>query len=156
MNLAEFSNKYIESVLNSSMVFDYSNHYYHNNTLDSFEEFHLSTKDFEEFKELSLEEKYNADDKIQSEINQLKKVTNKEGFIEMDARFDVLKTALHQSKLKLIDEFKNEIVQVLEGEIIKRYFYREGMYAYFIATNEDVFEAQEILNDQNKYQKILK
>ena len=153
---SEFSNKYIESVLNSSMVFDYSNHYYHNNTLDSFEEFHLSTKDFEEFKELSLEEKYNADDKIQSEINQLKKVTNKEGFIEMDARFDVLKTALHQSKLKLIDEFKNEIVQVLEGEIIKRYFYREGMYAYFIATNEDVFEAQEILNDQNKYQKILK
>ena len=144
---SEFSNKYIESVLNSSMVFDYSNHYYHNNTLDSFEEFHLSTKDFEEFKELSLEEKYNADDKIQSEINQLKKVTNKEGFIEMDARFDVLKTALHQSKLKLIDEFKNEIVQVLEGEIIKRYFYREGMYAYFIATNEDVFEAQEILND---------
>ena len=153
---SEFSNKYIESVLNSSMVFDYSNHYYHNNTLDSFEEFHLSTKDFEEFKELSLEEKYNADDKIQSEINQLKKVTNKEGFMEMDARFDVLKTALHQSKLKLIDEFKNEIVQVLEGEIIKRYFYREGMYAYFIATNEDVFEAQEILNDQNKYQKILK
>mgnify|MGYP000173658840 FL=1 len=153
---SEFSNKYIESVLNSSMVFDYSNHYYHNNTLDSFEEFHLSTKDFEEFKELSLEEKYNADDKIQSEINQLKKVTNKEGFIEMDASFDVLKTALHQSKLKLIDEFKNEIVQVLEGEIIKRYFYREGMYAYFIATNEDVFEAQEILNDQNKYQKILK
>jgi len=153
---SEFSNKYIESVLNSSMVFDYSNHYYHNNTLDSFEEFHLSTKDFEEFKELSLEEKYNADDKIQSEINQLKKVTNKEGFIEMDARFDVLKTALHQSKLKLIDEFKNEIVQVLEGEIIKRYFYREGMYAYFIATNEDVFEAQEILNDQNKYKKILK
>ncbi len=55
---SEFSNKYIESVLNSSMVFDYSNHYYHNNTLDSFEEFHLSTKDFEEFKELSLEEKY--------------------------------------------------------------------------------------------------
>jgi len=153
---SEFSNKYIESVLNSSMVFDYSNHYYHNNTLDSFEEFHLSTKDFEEFKELSLEEKYNADDKIQSEINQLKKVTNKEGFIEMDASFDVLKTALHQSKLKLIDEFKNEIVQVLEGEIIKRYFYREGMYAYFIATNEDVFEAQEILNDQNKYKKILK
>ena len=153
---SEFSNKYIESVLNSSMVFDYSNHYYHNNTLDSFEEFHLSTKDFEEFKELSLEEKYNADDKIQSEINQLKKVTNKEGFIEMDASFDVLKTALYQSKLKLIDEFKNEIVQVLEGEIIKRYFYREGMYAYFIATNEDVFEAQEILNDQNKYQKILK
>ena len=153
---SEFSNKYIESVLNSSMVFDYSNHYYHNNTLDSFEKFRLSTKDFEEFKELSLEEKYNADDKIQSEINQLKKVTNKEGFIEMDASFDVLKTALHQSKLKLIDEFKNEIVQVLEGEIIKRYFYREGMYAYFIATNEDVFEAQEILNDQNKYQKILK
>lgn len=153
---SEFSNKYIESVLNSSMVFDYSNHYYHNNTLDSFEEFHLSTKDFEEFKELSLEEKYNADDKIQSEINQLKKVTNKEGFIEMDASFDVLKTALHQSKLKLIDEFKNEIVQVLEGEIIKRYFYREGMYAYFIATNEDVFEAQEILNDQNKYTKNIK
>ena len=153
---SEFSNKYIESVLNGSMVFDYSNDYYYNNTVDSFEEFRLSTKDFEEFKQLSLREKYNADDKIQTEINQLKKITNKEGFIEMDASFDILKKALHQSKLKLINEFKSEIISVLEGEIIKRYFYREGMYAYFIATNEDVFEAQEILNDQKKYQKILK
>ena len=153
---SEFSNKYIESVLNGSMVFDYSNDYYYNNTVDSFEEFRLSTKDFEEFKQLSLRKKYNADDKIQTEINQLKKITNKEGFIEMDASFDILKKALHQSKLKLINEFKSEIISVLEGEIIKRYFYREGMYAYFIATNEDVFEAQEILNDQKKYQKILK
>ena len=152
----ESSNKYIESVLNSSMVFDYSNHYYHNNTLESFEGFHLSGKDFEQFKEMSLQDKYNTDDKIQIEINQLKTATEKEGFMEMNASFEALKKALHQSKLKLFNEFKSDIITVLEGEIIKRYFYREGMYSYFIATNEQVFEAQKIMNNQNKYQGILK
>ena len=150
------SNKFIESLLNSSVVFDFANLYYHNNTLKTFEDFRLSTKDYDQFKELSLQEKYNADDIIQKEINHLKSQIHKEGFSETDASFEALKIAIDESKLKLIDAFKSDIISVLEGEIIKRYFYREGMYDYFINKNEAVFEAQKLINNQNKYLSILK
>ena len=150
------SNKFIESLLNSSVVFDFANLYYHNNTLKTFEYFRLSTKDYDQFKELSLQEKYNAGDIIQKEINHLRRQIHKEGFLETDASFEALKIAIDESKLKLINTFKSDIISVLEGEIIKRYFYREGMYDYFINKNEAVFEAQKLINNHNKYLSILK
>ena len=150
------NNKFIENLLNSSVVFDFSNQYYHSNLLESFEGFRLKSKDFEQFKEMCFLDKYVADHEIQKEINQLKTAANKEGFMEMDASFDALKISLQESKLKLINDFKSDIIPILEGEIIKRYFYRDGMYAYFIKTNSEVFEALKIMNDQNKYQDILK
>ena len=150
------SNKFIESLLNSSVVFDFANLYYHNNTLKTFEDFRLSTKDYDQFKELSLQEKYNAGDIIQKEINHLRRQIHKEGFLETDASFEALKIAIDKSKLKLINTFKSDIISVLEGEIIKRYFYREGMYYYFINKNEAVFEAQKLINNHNKYLSILK
>ena len=150
------SNKFIESLLNSSVVFDFANLYYHNNTLKTFEDFRLSTKDYDQFKELSLQEKYNAGDIIQKEINHLRRQIHKEGFLETDASFEALKIAIDESKLKLINTFKSDIISVLEGEIIKRYFYREGMYDYFINKNEAVFEAQKLINNHNKYLSILK
>jgi len=150
------SNKFIESLLNSSVVFDFANLYYHNNTLKTFEDFRLSTKDYDQFKELSLQEEYNAGDIIQKEINHLRRQIHKEGFLETDASFEALKIAIDESKLKLINTFKSDIISVLEGEIIKRYFYREGMYDYFINKNEAVFEAQKLINNHNKYLSILK
>ena len=66
------NNKFIENLLNSSVVFDFSNQYYHSNLLESFEGFRLKSKDFEQFKEMCFLDKYVADHEIQKNINQLK------------------------------------------------------------------------------------
>ena len=152
----ESPNKFIETLLKSPLIFDYSNQYYYNNSVENIEELRLNKKDFEYFKKMSVEEKYNTIGKTQEDINQLKTTMAKEGFGTMEERFKVLNAAIQESKLKLMDRFEADIIAVLESEIIKRYFYREGMYAYFIATNTEVFNAQEILNDTQAYQNILK
>ena len=152
----ETPNKFIETLLKSPLIFDYSNQYYYNNSVENIEELSLDKKDFEYFKRMSVEEKYNTIGKTQEDINQLKTTMSKEGFGTMEERFKVLDAAIQESKLKLMDAFEADIIAVLESEIIKRYFYREGMYAYFIATNTEVFNAQEILNDTQAYQTILK
>ena len=79
-----------------------------------------------------------------------------EGFGTMETSFEGLERSLLEEKLKLVETFKIEIITALEGEIIKRYFYREGMYAYFLSENAEVFKAQEIINDIPVYQNILK
>lgn len=152
----EISNPFIEKLLKSTLVFNYSNQYYHNNTVENLESFQLDNRDFEAFKKMSLNENYSVTAGVQDELNQLKNSLIKHGFEDMDSRFENLETALQASKIKLIEEFKPEISAVLEGEIIKRYFYREGMYAYFLATNNEVAKAQEIITDLNNYNNILK
>ena len=148
--------KFIENLLNSPLVFDYANLYYHNNSLESFDDFKLSNNDFELFKKMSVDEKYNKNDKSQEGINNMKMILKKEGIRDMNPSFEVLNTTLRESKLKLIDLNKLDILSNLEGEIIKRYFYREGMYAYFISTDAEIFKAQEVVIEKAIYQNILK
>ena len=74
----------------------------------------------------------------------------------MTARFETLNETLKKSKLKIIDQSKEDIIAVLEREIIKRYFYRDGMYTYLLSNNTEIFKAQEIINDVKAYQNILK
>jgi carboxyl-terminal processing protease len=152
----EETNKFIETLLKSSLVFDFSNQYYHNNSVVDLESFQLNKKDFERFKNMSLDEKYGTIGETQENLNQLKREFKEDGFGAIESNFEDLEKALQTSKLKLIEDFEPKIRSVLEEEIIKRYFYREGMYAYFLATNKEVFKAQEIINDRDAYNNLLK
>ena len=152
----EETNKFIETLLKSLLVFDFSNQYYHNNSVVDLESFQLNKKDLERFKNMSLDEKYGTIGETQENLNQLKREFKEDGFGAIESNFEDLEIALQTSKLKLIEDFEPKIRSVLEEEIIKRYFYREGMYAYFLATNKEVFKAQEIINDRDAYNNLLK
>lgn len=152
----EETNKFIETLLKSSLVFDFSNQYYHNNSVVDLESFQLNKKDLERFKNMCLDEKYGTIGETQENLNQLKREFKEDGFGAIESNFEDLEIALQTSKLKLIEDFESKIRSVLEEEIIKRYFYREGMYAYFLATNKEVFKAQEIINDRDAYNNLLK
>ena len=152
----EETNKFIETLLKSSLVFDFSNQYYHNNTVVDLESFQLNKKYLERFKNMSLDEKYVTIGETQENLNQLKREFKEDGFGAIESNFEDLEIALQTSKLKLIEDFEPKIRSILEEEIIKRYFYREGMYAYFLATNKEVFKAQEIINDRDAYNNLLK
>ena len=152
----EKPNKFIEKLLKSSLVFDYSNQYFHNNTVGDMESFRLDKKDFERFKKMSLDKKYSNISDAQEAIDQLKNTLREEGFRAMERGLEDLEASVQTSKMELIEAFKNDINATLEGEIIKRYFYREGMYTYFLATNNEVFKAQEIINDSELYKNILR
>ena len=105
---------------------------------------------------MSVNKNYNSEDKAQEGIDHLKNILAEEGLEPMTARFETLNETLKKSKLKLIDQFKEDIIAVLEREIIKRYFYRDGMYRYLLSNNTEIFKAQEIINDVKVYQNILK
>jgi hypothetical protein len=45
---------------------------------------------------------------------------------------------------------------VLEKEIVKRYYYRKGMYEFYLLKDEDVLAAKQLLNDTKVYLNILK
>jgi carboxyl-terminal processing protease len=44
---------------------------------------------------------------------------------------------------------------LLTDEIIKRYFYREGLYTYYVANNPEIQKGLEILKSPTQYGSIL-
>ena len=51
--------------------------------------------------------------------------------------------------------FKSEITELIEDEIIGRYFYEDGSIAWTIKKDEQVIKAAEILNNKAEYSSIL-
>ena len=60
-----------------------------------------------------------------------------------------------QSKNNDLERFKDEISQVLESEIVTRYFYQRGSIASSIRYDEEVKQAIKLFNDPVKFNSIL-
>jgi carboxyl-terminal processing protease len=54
-----------------------------------------------------------------------------------------------------LTQFRSEITDLLEDEIISRYFYEEGAIAWTIRKDEQVLKALQILNNKEEYSSIL-
>ena len=52
--------------------------------------------------------------------------------------------------------FRSEITDLLEDEIVSRYFFENGAIAYTIKNDEQVLKARDILNNKEEYNSILK
>ena len=81
----------------------------------------------------------------------------KEGYQqELSAELKSMEKAISTSKEQALNSKKPEIMSLLSEEIIKRYFYKEGLYDYYMKNNPEILKAKEVLQDKNKYQSILK
>ena len=63
---------------------------------------------------------------------------------------------IHAEKLKELDKNKEEIVNKLTEEIIKRYYFVEGAYQQKASFDPTILKAVALLNNANKYNSILK
>jgi carboxyl-terminal processing protease len=139
-------------------IFDFATKYYwaHPN-LKSPEEFKFTDQDYSDFKTFLEERKFSYKTSTEESLNELIANAKKEKYydIHKDLFNDLEKDVTHNldQDLKL---FKNEITDLLEDEIISRYFYESGAIAWTIGKDEQVLKAREILNDKAEYDSILK
>ena len=67
-----------------------------------------------------------------------------------------LRKILHIVSIRILYMFRSEITDLIEDEIIGRYFYEEGAIAWTIKKDEQIIKALEILNNKEEYSSILK
>ena len=147
--------KFIQKLIDSSLVFEFANNYYHNNNVKDLGDFKLGEKGFNNFKKISLVHPVFLEDKSIREINELYDHIKKEGLQGLEGTLKELKKSVNESKTRLIELHKSEITTALEGEIIKRFFYRKGLYTYYLVKSKDVKAAQELLGNTKSYLSIL-
>ena len=148
--------KFIEGLIKSTVVFDYVNDYYHNNSLENIKEFKLSKNDFNQFKKRTYNSQGFLEDESIAYLNRFSSVIKDAGLLGLDDKLKGFKVVVNESKVQLVDRYKDQITAVLEKEIVRRFYYRKGMYEYYLLKNEDIITAQGLLNNNEAYLSILK
>lgn len=139
-------------------IFDYATQYYWSRPeIKSPDQFSFSDTDYNEFKAMLQKRNFSYQTSTEESFNALVSTAKKEKYYDMhkDLFNELEKDLAHSIDTDLIT-FRSEITDLIEDEIISRYFYEDGAIAWTIKKDEQVLKALEILNNKEKYISILK
>lgn len=151
------ANELTTALLNNNVIFDYATNYYYNNQLQAIDGFNFSETDYQNFKNFVSKSDFSFETKTEKTLKAA--MTEREEVIFNEAIENDFKTLLldiEKSKITALEDYQKEIKSKLEDEIIKRYFYREGLYEYYLKNDEAILAATELLGNNGKYSDILK
>ena len=74
--------------------------------------------------------------------------------IEVNKEVNQLKNTIAITKNNALRSNQIELKELITDQLVKRYFYKEGLYVYHLSHNKSIQKAIEILNT-NQYQQIL-
>lgn len=156
LKTSEYSN-ITTAILQQNAIFDFATKYYYTHNLASPEAFKLTDKDFTEFKAFLASTNFDYQTFTEQQLEELLKAAQYDGFEdEISTDFARIEKSIEASKEQALNDKKEEIMSILSDEIIKRYFYKEGLYEYYAENNPEILEARKILNNPQKYQDFLR
>ncbi|MCK8523669.1 S41 family peptidase [Aquimarina sp. D1M17] len=156
LETSKFS-KITTALLKSDAIFSYGTKYYYSHQLQKAQDFKFTDKDYEDFKKFVKESDFSFETETERSFEKALQIAHREKLDkDIESGYNTLLASIKASKEKALDTHKKEIVNLLTDEIIKRYFYREGLYNYYVTHNPEIEKSKEILNNKNKYDEILK
>ncbi|GGW57386.1 carboxyl-terminal processing protease [Winogradskyella epiphytica] len=146
-----------KAIYNENLIFDFATNYYYNNKVDDLKNFKLSDSEFKKFKNYINTSGFDFETKTEEALQNAIKIAEEEALDDLiNTEFKELTKALKSYKTNAIDKNKAQLVDLLTDEIIKRYFYSEGLYTYYSANNTEINRALSILNNPIQYASILR
>jgi len=140
-----------------NIIFDYATDYYWSHPdIKSPEQIVFSDKDYSDFRAYLEKRKFSYTTVTQESLTELINNAKREKYYELhkDLFTTLEKELAHSLDIDLVS-FREEITELLEDEIISRYFYEEGAIAWTIKKDDQVNKAIEILNNNDKYKSVL-
>ena len=138
-------------------IFDFATDYYWTNQNITLPEmFIFSDKDYDDFRNFLKRRNFSYQTLTEESLANLIDVAKKEKYYDRHKEIlDALEKDFAHSLDKDLDLYKQEIIELIEDEIVKRYFYESGAIAYSIHKDDQVKKAIEILNNKELYKSIL-
>ncbi|MCF4100626.1 S41 family peptidase [Gillisia sp. M10.2A] len=138
-------------------IFDFATEYYYNHEIDNLAEFKFTDQDYSNFKSFLQKKNFSYQTRTEADLMEAMNTAKKEAFKpEIIQHYKNILKEIEVSKTADLDTKSPEIKSLLTDEIIKRYFYQEGLYQYYLDNNPEILEARKILNNKQKYLDILK
>lgn len=145
------------ALLKDNAIFDFATDYYYSHPLNDWKDFELSESDFQNFIEFLEKKNFAYETETEKKFQEaLRSAEDDELKDNIQTSYDQLLNSINLAKKKDLVAKKVEIKSLLTDEIIRRYFYAEGLYDYQVIYSPEILEAISVLKDENKYRSILK
>ncbi len=145
------------ALLKANSIFNYATEYYYKNRHTDWKNFQFTERDYNDFLSYLSRTNFKFETETENILkNAIKKAEEENIKNDIQRSYNSLLQDIGKAKDRELQDKKAEIMSLLTDEIVKRYFYREGLYDYQVVNNPEIKEAVAILKDQRRYQNILK
>lgn len=147
------------SLMNKDLIFNYATEYYYKNDGKVPEvpnDVRLTDAEYNDFVKWLSNKEFDYTTNVEKKTEELIKTAKKEKEYEsLKKYFDDLEKASKHNKNQDLITYKEEIQMLLEQELAGRYFLEKGIIESTFGKDPDVQTAIEVLNDPERYTKIL-
>jgi len=151
------SNELIRSLTENQVIFDFATDYYYGHPDPDIDSFAISDGEYNEFKKFVASHEFNFETQTEKALKAAMASDDHEILGPgIEDSYQRLLADINRNKLLALDTYQPEIEKSLEDEIIKRYFYREGLFDHYLRNDQAILTAAALLGDSNKYTGILK
>lgn len=146
-----------KALLEQNMIFEFATQFYYTHSFEDLSDFNLTNQDYKAFIKFVEQSNFSYETATEKQLQTLKEVAENEKLKQLFKK-DVLaiEKSIDAYKEESFNQRKKAIVRLLEEEVIRRYFYDEGVFEFDTKNAEEVKEAQKILNNKKRYKEILK
>ena len=147
-----------KALITKMLIFNYANAYRNtHNQLSSPENFTVSDADYNDFVKYLAGKDYSYSTQTERLLTDLKAVAEHEKQLaEIQTEYDALKNKLAVSKKNDLTQHQAEIKQILESELITRYYYEKGRIEDSFKNDKELAAATLVIQNKPELASILK
>lgn len=146
------------SLVAKELIFDYASVYFlAHPTIAKAMEFSLTDAEYAAFVNWLKDKDYDYVTRVETTIKDLVSTAQKEKYYdEIKDQLEVLRIRMAHNKEHDLQKHKAEIKELLEQEIVSRYYFETGVKEANFDDDPEVQEAVRVLKDTQRYQNLLK
>lgn len=120
-------------------------------------DFTLSETEYESFVQYTKQRNFTYESEVEKEMKELQKRAEDEKMMTaIKKTYDDLILKIKEAKANEIYSNKKDIFELIESEIVRRYFNRKGVIEHSFVHDEDITESLKLLANSAEYNKLLK
>jgi carboxyl-terminal processing protease len=145
------------NLITKYILFEYATKYAATHaTIGTAATFRLSDADYNDFVAFTEKKGFEFKTTAERELETVKKAAKYENcWNDIKSQYDSMLEAIAQHKKKDLMENKPEITDILQNEIVSRYYYQKGRIESSLSNDTELKSAQKVLNDAATYTSIL-
>ncbi len=140
----------------NNIIFDFVSKNYTSKPIERMDQFELNGSVFKDFKTYCLSKDFNLNTKTELYLDQTLAAAKDENLNTLKTFVLDAKSALKKQKKDAVDQIKEQILWGISEEIIRRSFFKEGVYQYALLKHPSVQKAKQILTNLSDYYEVLK
>ena len=143
-----------QGLLDNYVIFDFVNEWVTKHpTIDSVADFRF--QDWGQFEDFLQRGDFTYDSKAEKALEKAMAAVEEEGYA-VEAQLKAIQEQVDREQLAAIQQYKDEIIDIIEKEIAGRYYYQRGQVQMGLRNDREVQEAISVLNDAARYRQLLR